>query len=621
MVPFAAMVVTVVYLAARGAGMFSGATYASSAFLSLVLLALAANPSVRQRFVLPSVFFSCSLLGWLLLTTIALPPSLDFCIGAARGQENQTARSMLADAYSLNLISEPISSFALTRNKAGSIRWILSFITVLAMVGLASSLRTAWKYRYLRFLIYCTTVIACLGILGQYFIPQYGRIWWRYPVFEGEPVACFVNRSHYGGFVVLACPAAILFIAGDFARRQWALAILGSVCFAIMSVAVVVSMSRGAFATYFVSLYAVIIASIRGRAHRRPGLVICTVALCSLIGVGLFVHGDVEDRLRTLGQPDAMSSAQARVSVWEDSIRAWMDYPVAGAGADGFRMIFSWYKTWDIDRSFLHAESEYLQLLVDGGVIGVVLIGGWLIAYILRLYHIARTNKNRREFVVCAACAVICALIHAAADVAFSIPLYSAVLGSIAGLPLGVSRTPADQSNDHSENTDPRHGDRDGLLANTRYRGNERTILYFGLFCLLVTALFYRQYGVQIYRTDKSWYIQSANPDELSQALRFAPTYWHAWYHLGRYALVVPDKAGYGFAERCLSVAADYNPSDPRVWESLYTIRRRLHDYAGATAAYRRMILQLSPTEARPFIAKLRRLNSPNVISIRKPNS
>ncbi len=155
--------------------------------------------------------------------------------------------------------------------------------------------------------------------------------------------------------------------------------VLGVACFAIMTTGVIISMSRGAFLTYVIVLFVVTLISMN-RKSKKSGVIICALACSSFIAITLLVSGKFEQRLRTLNDANIDKSSQMRIAVWKDAFNTWQDYAFAGVGADGFRMIFPQYKSVPTEKSFHHAESMYVQLLVDGGLIGIALFVGLVVS-------------------------------------------------------------------------------------------------------------------------------------------------------------------------------------------------------------------------------------------------
>ncbi len=563
MLPFIVLVGSVLVLTIWGGGIYAGTTYLIAGISSIGLLAASFRSEYCGRFNFPAGVAITTIL-FLLLTALPLPPAIeDLLSGPVRSEQNDIARDHLETALSLNLVEESPRRFALSRNRSGTLRSTLFFIAVFASTALSSCLSGVWQRRYLFFLAGVVTVVAFLGFLSQHVMLQGARLWWYFPVTNGEPVGCFINRSHFGGFIVLLCPAILMGIASNIASKRIGLAILSGAAFAIVSIAVVCSMSRGAFAIYALSLFLVVLANL-SRRRMAFGLSICLVACVSFVAVGLLVSGNLEQRLRTMRESVEEVDAQTRTRVWKDSIKLWQDYPFIGVGADAFQVAFPRHKSFVTASAFHHAESQFIQLLSTTGIVGALIFGYLIYWYFKTLWRNVTNRLVNKDIAIAAGCAMACAMAHALFEVAISIPLYAVVLGSIAGLPLGISSG--------SQVSDVRLS---RVIA-------MRALSVLGL---VVTLAFYITFGLRIHDLDHSSYIKHASPVELATVLECTPTSSQAWYNLGRFAFMFQDIAAHRFGESCIAMSAHYNPTDVDGWRNLYAVRLSLGDKDGADSA------------------------------------
>ena len=65
---------------------------------------------------------------------------------------------------------------------------------------------------------------------------------------------------------------------------------------------------------------------------------------------------------------------QARLGVWQGAIRAWWERPVWGSGLGAFPVAITPHLTRELTVFFTRAENEYVDMLVEGGVVGVLLV-------------------------------------------------------------------------------------------------------------------------------------------------------------------------------------------------------------------------------------------------------
>lgn len=164
------------------------------------------------------------------------------------------------------------------------------------------------------------------------------------------------------------------------------------------------------------------------------------------------------------------------------------------------------------------------------------------------------------------------ALIHALFDFPIRIPLYAFLLASLLGMV--VTRPPAPNSD----------------LQDEPARSRPNPFLYAGPWLalgLLIVILVALQ-GNRIYRYDRSRSLKTMDPNQLIRALTWAPTSWQAWYYLGESAMDRKRIAAKRFGERCISIAAAYNPNRASLWARVGHARLRLGRPASAKRAFDR---------------------------------
>lgn len=160
-------------------------------------------------------------------------------------------------------------------------------------------------------------------------------------------------------------------LAGD--GRRPALPVAVSMLLAALSV--FATFSRGAVVALLAGL-AVLLGLALRRGGGRPVLAGFLVALVAL---PLALAGPVSHRLRDLG----LTSSSGRDQIWQVAWEGFLDQPVAGRGFGSFEVTQSAFES----AASLGAPSTYsahnvlLQILYEGGVVGVVVVAGtvWLL--------------------------------------------------------------------------------------------------------------------------------------------------------------------------------------------------------------------------------------------------
>jgi hypothetical protein len=63
-----------------------------------------------------------------------------------------------------------------------------------------------------------------------------------------------------------------------------------------------------------------------------------------------------------------------KTSLWQDASNVTARFPVLGTGTGTFATAFNHFKSFAGDRTFLHAENEWIQLFVEHGLFGALLL-------------------------------------------------------------------------------------------------------------------------------------------------------------------------------------------------------------------------------------------------------
>ncbi len=140
--------------------------------------------------------------------------------------------------------------------------------------------------------------------------------------------------------------------------------------------------------------------------------------------------------LKSTGGPDFLvpfSHEETKTQVWSAAVPLIDQFFRLGAGAGAFADAFSPMNVFYAKSTFMHAENELIEPLIEFGVpVGVILIGGGTLLFIRRL-DFARGKAVHKE----ALCGLIALLLHNLADFSLRIPGVvlpaSLVLGSISG--------------------------------------------------------------------------------------------------------------------------------------------------------------------------------------------
>ncbi|NQT93337.1 MAG: O-antigen ligase family protein [Lentisphaerae bacterium] len=558
---FIFLLVAVVSLAILGAGVFPWtvclvAVTASAVNVWLSWRRLPSEPSATRKFPAVETLFA-ALLVFLVLSALPMPLALSRLTGPTRYEQNRTVSEFLARAVDLGLLEKRLAFFSMSRNRAGTLRIIVLAIAAFSIGSIASAVPAELKRAYLRLLLAIGALVAVLGYVSQWRISQGDTLWWVYPIYHTlpGPVACFINRNHYGGFLAILAPIGLGLLLRDLRRRQF-LAAASSLCgFVLISAALLFSLSRGAVVAYGAGMVAMPLLLLR-RRRILAGVTILVLAAAIAGGILFNAREGVRARLRSMANPTAEFGV--RLDAWKTAVPIWRTYPLFGGGPNAFRMVFPQHRTSSRRSYMTHAENEYLETFADTGLVGVCL--ALLLGYaVLRPCFRRADPDSRGDGIGLAAQGTLAvAATHACFDFPLHLPLYTVALFSIVGL----------------AHTDP-------AVASPR----RRWIAAFIFTSALATSMFWVDMG----RLDNPRRLRRAELPTVAHALTWAPTSHAVWYHFGRRARKTDRRKGSRFVEECASQAAFYDANSYRLWLAIGKMRLRLKDYPGARAAFKRV--------------------------------
>ena len=255
-----------------------------------------------------------------------------------------------------------------------------------------------------------------------------GRIYWVYPTPTAERWANggpFVCHTHLAEYLNMGLGLALgLVLAGswrDLLRgkndRLWA------VYAAVIIIAgVVASNSRGGFLGMLAAA-SVLALMLRKHALRLGAGV---VAILAMVAVVLAAMGDASpylSRIATIVDPGD-GGYGIRMESWRGACRAWWDYPTWGTGLGSFPEATAPYLERDRGAFFARAENEYVDLLTEGGLVGIALLlaFGYGVARLARRALIAAGDARERGLVLGAAFGVLALGFNSLSDFGPHIP-------------------------------------------------------------------------------------------------------------------------------------------------------------------------------------------------------
>ncbi len=273
----------------------------------------------------------------------------------------------------------------------------LAFLAAFSLLALAVFRELGegrWRRRVLRTVVFTGLALTVVALL-QAVSPEPRRIYgvWQ-PRWDWAVFGPYVNRNHFAGYLVMAgalgvgeALEALSRLRAAWAARRQRFLLLGEaegLAFARAAAVVMVtvaglvaSQSRGGGVAYAFAMLAVLLLILFGSVLPLTATGRWWTALAVLLLVALGVVwiglGGVISAFEVRG------IRASRLDLWRDMLPMLKHFPVFGCGWNAFATAYPWYQTvWKTDW-IGEAHNDYLQALLDGGLVGLLLVAGLLV--------------------------------------------------------------------------------------------------------------------------------------------------------------------------------------------------------------------------------------------------
>jgi O-antigen ligase len=148
------------------------------------------------------------------------------------------------------------------------------------------------------------------------------------------------------------------------------------------------------------------------------------------------LYGTVGRLVEELENPERPGG---RLLVWSDAVRLFLSAPTVGTGYASFTVTFPEFRTFPAPVIYTHAESDWMQLLSDTGLVGLGLAVAACASVGLALRRRARIVSSSRASIL--AIGAVVALVGAAVQgiANFNLPVMSNLLYLAAAIGVALS--------------------------------------------------------------------------------------------------------------------------------------------------------------------------------------
>ena len=362
--------------------------------------------------------------GWIALTLVPLPPALWAAL---------PGRGVVADGYDLLGMAHPWAPLSLAPD--ASIALLLSFIPPVAMFLAVVHASPAGRRAAVLLLAGFAFLSVLVGVAQQVGGPDADLFLYADSGGVGA-VGFFANRNHLATLCLMTLPFLAAFAArGRRSRRGgervggWT---LPAAALALLAVGALLVQSRaGVLLLFPTSIACLLVFRGRGRSKRALAIGVAATAVAAA-SVLLSVPASVgELSLSDIGPRERLDFA---ATTW----RAALDFLPFGAGPGSFDQVYPLHEDLgSIRLGYVnHAHDDYLELLLEAGLVGAALLGAFLFWWVGRIR--AAWGPDGGPFTRAAVVAVGVVLAHGLVDY----PIRTAAIAAVAALACAVAASP-----------------------------------------------------------------------------------------------------------------------------------------------------------------------------------
>jgi O-antigen ligase len=255
-------------------------------------------------------------------------------------------------------------------------------------------------------------------------------VWWYVKPYAHRGSGTYISPNHMAGFLEMLLPLGLALLLAS-RIKPLAKVLVGYASFSILA-GIAVSLSKGAWGATAAALLVFFGVLALHRTHRLPALALLVV----LVVGGYFVIPRtqlVRDRVHQYMSPSGQVNDDMRFAIWGAAVKVWKTDPWWGVGPNLFNTRFPEYRPIDVQRQPERVHNDYLNTLVDWGVVGSVPVA---IALALLAWGVIRTwpfvrgsssdlvskRSNKFSLVLGASVGLLAMLLHSVVDFNLHIP-------------------------------------------------------------------------------------------------------------------------------------------------------------------------------------------------------
>jgi O-antigen ligase len=349
------------------------------------LLCTIGKPAPKDRWSRIGFGLLGALTAWMGFAMLPLPPALVEHLSSTRW-----ADAMAAGA-------DPSRWIALSYAPAATLERLLDVLPAIAVLVAVREMGWWWRERAWIAAAPVIFLAGCESLLG---LAQFS---WSRLGGEAAPASgTYVNRNHFAGLLELALPLALMWALSlwrgnsDRASRSMAAALRIAAMLGVavgLLTGIVVSLSRMGFLAAIASLVLVAAVLLIPRANSRKWAPLLAIPLALLV---LLPSSELRQRF-SFTMTSSEVSSQTRLEIWRDTLHLVSGHEWIGTGLGAYERGLYRYKTVKPTNTLDFAHNDYLQVLAELGIPGVLLFAGLLLWMVQRPLRAALSRRYARD--------------------------------------------------------------------------------------------------------------------------------------------------------------------------------------------------------------------------------
>jgi O-antigen ligase len=209
-----------------------------------------------------------------------------------------------------------------------------------------------------------------------------GKLYWlRQPRMGGWIYGPYVNHNHYAGLMEMLVPVPLVLSLTHLASAKTRN--LAAAAAAVMAGTIFLSGSRGGMIAMIAELVILAVLLVKQKRGLRTAIGLGLFLLIVLSLLTWIGGGELSKRIASVGPSHSELPSDIRTYINRDALRMAMKKPVLGWGLGAFPVVYPQFRTFYTNFFVNEAHNDYLQLLVEMGLLGFATML-WFIVIVYR---------------------------------------------------------------------------------------------------------------------------------------------------------------------------------------------------------------------------------------------